>query len=233
MATPDKNPLATPKPGQPTQRYLDIAEIREDAVVMKDGTLRSVLMVSSINFALKSEDEQQAIIQGYMQFLNGLNHPIQICIQSRKMNIDNYLLRLKEQEEAIRNELLKTQIRGYMSFIKELVDLGDIMQKRFYVVVPYDAMAEGKKARGFLERVSTALSPAKIIKLNAKQFNDRRTALMQRAYGVAGGLQSLGLQVVQLDTQGLIELYYTSYNPEVLDSQKLVAVEDLQLEKMF
>src|SRR3990167_11360403 len=113
-----KNQLAKPKPGQPTQRFLDIAEIREDVVVMKDGTLRAALMVSSINFALKSEDEQQAIIQGYMQFLNGLEHPLQIVVQSRRMNIDGYLERLKAQEDTIANELLKTQIRDYTSFIK-------------------------------------------------------------------------------------------------------------------
>ncbi len=118
---------AKPKVGPPTQRFLDIAEIREDCVVMKDGTLRGVLMVSSINFALKSEDEQQATIQGYMQFLNGLEHTIQISIQSRKMNIDAYMNKLKEQEDKITNELLKSQIRDYMTFVKELVDLGDIM----------------------------------------------------------------------------------------------------------
>jgi hypothetical protein len=128
------------KPGQPTQRYLDIAEIREDTVVMKDGTLRAVIMVSSINFALKSEDEQQAIIQGYMQFLNGLEHPLQVVVQSRKMNADGYLATLRQQEETIHNELLKTQIRDYTSFIKELVDLGQIMQKRFFVVMPQQAI---------------------------------------------------------------------------------------------
>jgi hypothetical protein len=102
---PDKrNKLAKPKAGPPTQRYLDIAEIREDVVVMKDGTLRAVLLVSSINFALKSEDEQQATVQGYMQFLNSLEHPIQVVIQSRRMNIDAYMGNLKEQEETIHNE---------------------------------------------------------------------------------------------------------------------------------
>ena len=139
------------KPGQPTQRYLDIAEIREDAVVMRDGTLRAVVMVSSINFALKSEDEQQAIIQGYMQFLNGLEHPLQVVVQSRKMNVDGYLATLRQQEETIHNELLKTQIRDYTSFIKELVDLGQIMQKRFFVVVPYDPAEGNEKGKGFID----------------------------------------------------------------------------------
>lgn len=228
-----ENKLAKPKPGQPTQRFLDIAEIRENCVVMKDGTLRAVLMVSSINFALKSEDEQQAIIQGYMQFLNGLDHPLQIVIQSRRMNIDGYMLRLKEQEEKIGNELLKTQIRDYMSFVKELVELGEIMQKRFFVVVPFDPMEGNEKGKSFMTKLSAALSPAKIVKLNETRFRDRHDSLMQRASTVAGGLSSMSLQVALLDTQGLIELYYSSYNPDIYDAEKLVDVNKLRVETHF
>lgn len=228
----EKNKLAKPKVGPPTQRFLDIAEIREDVVVMKDGTLRAVLLVSSINFALKSEDEQQATIQGYMQFLNGLEHPIQISIQSRKMNIDNYMMKMKSQEETISNELLKGQIRDYMSFVRELVDLGEIMQKRFFCVVPYDPAEAGKQS-GFFQKLSAAISPAAIIKLNSKQFRDRREFIMQRVGNIAGGLQSMGLQVALLDTQGLIELYYSSYNPGVADEQKLAPIEKLQVDTRF
>ncbi|NBS69714.1 hypothetical protein EBT31_12500 [bacterium] len=225
-----RNALARPKAGPPTQRYLDIAEIRENVVVMKDGTMRMVLMVSSINFALKSEDEQQAVIQGYMQFLNSLNHPLQVCIQSRKMNIDGYLARLKAQEEGISNELLKTQIRDYTSFIKELVDLGEIMQKRFFVVVPYDASEGNEKGKGFFVKLQNAIYPASIVKLNAKQFEERRYAITQRTQLIAGGLESMGLSVAQLDTQGLIELYYNSYNPEVGETQPLEAIGKLHVE---
>lgn len=228
-----KNKLSKPKAGPPTQRYLDIAEIREDVVVMKDGTLRAVLLVSSINFALKSEDEQQATVQGYMQFLNGLEHPIQVVIQSRRMNIDGYMAQLKKQEETIQNELLKAQIRDYMSFVTELVELGEIMQKHFFVVVPYDPSETGEKRKSFVTRVQSALSPAKLLKLNAKQFNDRKSILLQRIANVSAGLQSMGLQVAMLDTQGLIELYYTCYNPQVLDTQKLSDINKLQVETKF
>lgn len=225
-----KNALAKPKIGPPTQRYLDIAEIRENVVVMKDGTLRMVLMVSSINFALKSDDEQQAVIQGYMQFLNGLEHPLQVSIQSRKMNIDGYLARLKTQEDTISNELLKTQIRDYTSFIKELVDLGEIMQKRFFVIVPYNANENSDKGKGFFSKLQNALYPASIVKLNAKQFADRKETIMRRTQIVSGGLESLGLSVALLDTQGLIELYYNSYNPEVSQTQPLEEVGKLHVE---
>ncbi len=228
-----QNTLAKPKAGPSTQRYLDIAEIREDVVVMKDGTLRAAMLVSSINFALKSEDEQQATIQGYMQFLNGLEHPIQVVVQSRRMNIDGYLEKLKEQEATIHNELLKTQIRDYMSFVQELVQLGKIMQKSFYVIVPYDPAETGDHGKGFIKRFTSSFSPAKILKLNTKQFNERKQTLTQRMANVAAGLGSMGLQVAMLDTQGLIELYYTCYNPQVLDSQKLVDTQKLQVETKF
>lgn len=223
--------LAKPKAGPPTQRFLDIAEIRENVVVLKDGTMRAVMMVSSLNFALKSEDEQQAIVQGYMQFLNGLEYPIQIVVQSRKMNIDGYLARLKVQEETITNELLRGQIRDYTSFIKELVELGEIMQKRFFVIVPYDPSQD--KQKGFMTKLSAAIMPASIVQLNAKVFRERHDALMQRAATVAGGLSSMGLQAVLLDTQGLIELYYTVYNPDVAENERMGDLNKIQVEMKF
>lgn len=223
--------LAKPKAGPPTQRFLDIAEIRENVVVLKDGTMRVVLMTSSLNFALKSEDEQQAIVQGYMQFLNGLEHPLQIVIQSRRMNVDGYLDRLKEQEATIPNELLRAQIRDYTSFVAELVQLGEIMQKRFFVVIPFDPLQDRKKS--FMGKISTALMPASVIKLNAKVFRDRHDALMQRASMVAAGLGSMGLQTALLDTQGLIELYYTVYNPDVAETEKMADINKLRVETSF
>ncbi|PIX62066.1 hypothetical protein CO057_00145 [Candidatus Uhrbacteria bacterium CG_4_9_14_0_2_um_filter_41_50] len=223
--------LAKAKPGPPTQRYLDIAEIKEDAVVLKDGTLRSVLMVSSINFALKSQDEQQATVQSYMQFLNGLDYPIQVVIQSRKMNVDAYMQALTKREAEITNELLKTQIRDYRSFVKELVELGEIMQKRFYIVIPYDPATD--KKQNFFTKLSAAVMPATIVKLNEKKFQDRKYELAQRVSIVQGGLTSMGLQSALLDTQSLIELYYTVYNPDVYDTQKLTDIDKLRVEEGF
>ena len=170
--------LAKAKPGPPTQRFLDIAEIREDVILLKDGSLRAVLLASSINFALKSADEQEALIQAYIQFINGLDFPLQIVIQSRRMNIDPYLAALAEQYKKQSNELLKTQIKEYTAFVKDLVELGEIMQKRFYVVVPYDPRTDRKK--NFFARLSEALTPAALIRLKAKQFEERREALLQR-----------------------------------------------------
>src|SRR3989338_9251921 len=119
-----------------TQTYLPIAEIKDGTVLLKDGTLRAVLMVSSINFALKSEDEQNALISAYVGFLNSIDFPIQIVVQSRKLQIGPYLEKLGEIERAQTNELLKVQIADYRAFVTELIEIGQIMTKRYYVVVP-------------------------------------------------------------------------------------------------
>lgn len=221
--------LAKPKQGLPTQRFLDIAEIREDVVVMKDGTLRAVVLVSSINFALKSEDEQMAIIQAYMQFLNSLEHPLQVVIQSRQMNIDPYLQNLKDQAQKTTNDALRMQINDYLSFVQELVTLGEIMQKSFYLVVPYDPSRD--KAKNFWQRLSAAVSPVARLKLKDKEFQDRRTELMRRAELLMGQLSSMSLKSTVLDTQGLIELYYTAYNPDVFDKEKMVDTNKIQVEQ--
>ncbi|MFA6428955.1 MAG: hypothetical protein WCV84_00460 [Patescibacteria group bacterium] len=221
--------LAGPKPGVPSQRYLDIAEIKEDTVIMKDGTLRAVLLVSSINFSLKSMDEQNAIVQAYMQFLNSIDFPIQVVIQSRKMNIDNYLRQLTESEKKLTNELLLKQIRDYRDFIKQLVELGDIMQKRFYVVVPLNpATAVGQKS--FMQRIGEILTPSITIRLSEERFRKQVFDLSLRVNQIKGGLQSMSLNAVQLDTQSLIELYYTVYNPDLFETQRMVDIGKLQME---
>lgn len=220
--------LAGSKPGVPSQRYLDIAEIKGDLVVLKDGTVRAVLLVSSINFSLKSVDEQNAIVQAYMQFLNGLEFPIQVVIQSRRMNIDDYLMKLRDSEKLQTNELLRRQIADYRDYVKQLVDLGEIMQKRFYVVVPLDPSTD--KQKGFFARLTEILTPSIAIRLSEDRFNKNKETLMLRVGQIISGLQSMSLNAVMLDTQSLIELYYTVYNPELFESQRMTETNRLQLE---
>jgi hypothetical protein len=220
--------LAGPKPGLASQKFLDIAEIREDTVIMKDGTLRAVLLVSSINFALKSVDEQNAIVQAYMQFLNGLDFPIQVVIQSRRMNIDNYLRQLSDQEKILTNDLLKRQIRDYKDFIKQLIQLGDIMQKRFFVVVPLNPATDEQK--GFFKRMGEILTPTVAIRLSEERFQKLKFDLSLRMNQVISGLSSMSLNAVPLDTQSLIELYYNVYNPELFQTQPLTDLAKLQVE---
>lgn len=220
--------LAGSKPGVPSQRYLDIAEIKEDIVVMKDGTIRGVLLVSSINFALKSVDEQNAIVQAYMQFLNSLDFPIQVVIQSRRMNIDEYMRKLIESERSQTNDLLRRQIADYRDYVKQLVDLGEIMQKKFFVVVPLDPATD--KQKGFFTRLTEILTPSVAIHLSDERFRKNKEQLMLRVNAVIGGLQSMSLNSVMLDTQSLIELFYTVYNPELFEHERMTSTQKLQLE---
>ena len=221
--------LANKKVKANTQRYLDIAEIKEDTVVMKDGTLRAVLLVSSINFALKSEDEQNAIISSYVSFLNFLEFPLQIVIQSRQLDIDNYLDRLKKIEKQQTNELLRMQTAEYRQYVAELVEIGDIMTKRFYIVVPYNPLSD--KEQSWVARFLGIFNAAKAVKLNQKEFNKRRLGLLQRVDHILTGLASMGLKAVTLDTQSLIELYYNTYNPDVYNAEKMVDVNRVQVEE--
>ncbi len=221
--------LAKNKINAYTQQYLNIAEIKEDTVVMKDGTLRAVLLVSSINFALKSEDEQNAVINSYISFLNNINFSIQIVIQSRELNIDNYLEYLKSKEKVQTNKLLKIQTTDYIEYIKDLTSLGKIMNKRFYVVVPYDPLSD--KHKGFFSLISEALRPATIIRLKDKIFRNYQEMLNRRIESVIGGFESMGVAAVRLDSQSLIELYYKTYNPETAKNQELVDLDKIRVEK--
>lgn len=224
--------LSGAKPGVPAQKYLDIAEIRDDIVILKDGTLRCVLLVSSINFSLKSVDEQNAIVQAYMQFLNGLEFPIQVVIQSRRMNIDTYVRTLDENEKTQTNDLLKRQIHDYREFVKQLVKMGDIMQKRFYVVVPYSSgdKAGGSTQKNFFQRMTEILTPTIASKITEDSFTKMKFDMSLRVSQIIGGLSSMSLNAVQLDTQSLIELYYTVYNPEMFETQRMMDLSRLQIE---
>lgn len=220
-----KNKKQNNKPS--TQEHLQINEIRDNTVIMDDGTLRSALMVSSINFALKNEDEQNAIIGSYVNFLNNINYPLQIVIQSRELNIDDYLERLKKREKEQTNELLKAQTSEYIEYIQDLVAMGKIMNKRFYVVVSYNPASDEKS--GFMDRFSSLLSPGKIIKMKDKKFYSLKKDLDKRVDSIISGLSSMGLNVVELDTQGLIELFYNIYNPIVSASQELADINELRV----
>jgi hypothetical protein len=229
MSKKKPDSLARNKVGVSTQQFLDIAEIKEDIVVLRDGTMRGVLLISSINFALKSEDEQNAIISAYVSFLNNIDFPLQIVIQSRELNIDSYLESLRQKAKEQTNELLKMQTNEYSQYIQELIAMSKIMNKRFYVVVPYNPMTD--KQKGFMSRFADVFNPATLIKMKEEKFLRRKNDLMHRVDNVVSGLTSIGLNAVQLDTQGLIELYYNSYNPATSANQKLVDVNQLRVQQ--
>ncbi|MFA7245468.1 MAG: hypothetical protein WC070_04835 [Candidatus Magasanikbacteria bacterium] len=213
-----------------TQTYLPIAEIRDDVVVLKDGTLRAVLITSSINFSLKSEDEQNATISSYVGFLNSLDFPIQISVQSRRLQVKPYLEKLMDQEKKQTNELLRIQTADYRSFIEELVDIGKIMTKKYYVIVPYDPLSNNKKS--FWSRFKEVVKPAISLRLKDERFKQRKDGLEMRVRQVSSGLENMGLSVAQLDTQSLIELYYNTYNPDIAFAEQLGDIEKQQIEEL-
>lgn len=222
-----KNQLARGKISVSTQQYLDIAEIKDDVVVMKDGTIRAILLVSSINFALKSEEEQNAIVSSYVGFLNNISFPVQIVIQSRKLNIENYLADLKQKEKEQTNELLKMQTKEYIQYVQELVSLGDIMTKSFYVCIPYNPLSD--KHKGFFQSLTEAFKPTTLIQMKGKRFDKYKDELNRRIDNITSALGSASLNSVRLDTQGLIELYYNTYNPDTSSNEKLVEVNNIKI----
>lgn len=224
------NKLVSNRINVSTQQYLDIAEIKDDVVIMKDGTLRAVILVSSINFALKSEDEQNAVINSYVMFLNNLNFMLEIVIQSRELDIDNYIDYLQEKEKQQINKLLKLQTSEYIEYIKELTSMGKIMNKRFLVVVPYNPLSD--KHKGFFSLFKEAVKPATSIKLKEKSFRRYQEMMNRRLDSVMGGLASMGVSVARLDTQSLIELYYKTYNPETSKNQPLVDIDNLRVNRI-
>ncbi|MCF7906743.1 TraC family protein [Patescibacteria group bacterium] len=212
-----------------TQKYLKISEIKNDCLVLKDGSLRVILLASSINFALKSEDEQKAVIQNYARFLNTLEFPLQIVTHSRPFNIDPYVNELNILRQNQTNELLRNQTTDYRDFIKELIDLGQIMSRRFYIVVPYNPGGDTKK--GFFSRGVDTLSAAIVVKIKKEKFETYREALFKRADNITAGLSSMGVKARPLDTQSLIELFYKIYNPTESKNQNLVDLKKLRIEE--
>lgn len=197
------------------QEFLPIDAIRDGIVVLKGGQgYRVILMVSSLNFALKSEEEQDALVFQYENFLNALDFPLQFVIQSRRLNIRPYLDALAGREKEETNELLKVQIGEYAEFVKSFVELTSIVSKTFFAAVPLTpSVAErsggimGGLSALFGGRAKTA--PA----AGEGEFAQWRGQLLQRVDAVAGGLKRLGLRVVPLDTEELVELFYGLYNP--------------------
>ncbi|OGB85164.1 hypothetical protein A2994_03330 [candidate division Kazan bacterium RIFCSPLOWO2_01_FULL_48_13] len=202
---------------QSTQKYLPFKAIKEGVIIMKDGGLRAVLMVNSINFNLKSQDEQTALLDSYQSFLNALGFPIQITIQSRILDLDNYLTHLENITKSQNNELLQTQSQEYIAFVRELIGVANIMSKTFYVIIPY---SPGLAAAGnFLTRLFSK-KPVTIM----GRFKEDKEELLRRTSLVANGLAPLGLSSALLNTEELIDLLYSNYNPDSARRQKLFNV---------
>lgn len=216
------------KPAQSTQKYLDIAEIKDNTIIMKDGSLRAVIVVSSTNFALKSEDEQNAITAAYQNFLNSLDFPVQILMHSRVLDINGYLEKLRTLAASQTNELLRIQMNEYIEYIARLVEYSSIMSKNFYVVVPYSA-TQIKETFG--SRLLRLFNPAAQIAIHEEDFEKAKSRLQERIDHAVSELGGMGLRSLVLNTEELVELLYSSYNFEFASPLHAEALEGIELNK--
>lgn len=212
---------------QAAQQFVPIKEIRDGVVILRDGTMRMVLMASSINLALKSEDEQAAILMQFQSFLNSLEFSTQIFIQSRRLDIRPYLARLEERHREEMNELLKIQIREYIGFIKTVTQSTNIMNKLFLIVVPFSPtkpVTANTPSGGLLGGLFGGKKEAKpvITQSAIDAFEEARSQLEQRAGIISQGLARTGVRIVPLGTEELTELYHHLFNPG--EEEKRIAV---------
>lgn len=199
---------------RPTQEFVPIKEIRDGLIVLKDGGVRAVLLASSVNMALKSYDERQALYYNYQAFLNSIDFSLQILTQSRRYDILPYLSVLGDRQKEELEPLMKVQIREYIEFIKGFTDTHNIMQKRFYIIVPYTSSLSDAS-------ISSIMPSNPFKKTTSKQekedetalFEERRSQLEQRLAVIISGLKRIGVRAVQLGSDELVELFHKSFNP--------------------
>lgn len=213
-----------------TQSYLKIAEIHDKVAILKNGGLRAVLKCSSINLYLKSEQEQNAVIYSYQSFLNTLEFPIQIVVRSRKLDIDQYIANMRKMGEKQKNILLQRQTLEYADYIQRLVEYADIMEKEFYVVVPYDPFRANKST--LIQKFFSYMNPRDSVtevRRRRTEFNELKKGLSGRVSSVKSGLEGCGLHVEELTTPQLIELFYKVHNPLTSRIQKLNKVQEMSV----
>lgn len=191
-----------------TKQFVQIQEIRNGVVILKNGGLRAVLLTSSMNFILKSSVEQQGIINVFREFLDSIEWPVQIIINSRQINLDNYMADLDERAQKQENELMRLQISEYSDFIKSLISISNIISKNFYIVVPYSPL--NLKKGGILKGLSSGI---KTNTYSDSILEEYKNQLWQRVKHIQAGLRRLTLRAEPLNTKELLELYYNFYNP--------------------
>lgn len=224
-AAPKSNPNST-------QNSLQIAEIRDGIVIMQDGSFRSVIMVKSINFDLMSPQEREAVEYSYQGFLNSLYFPVQIFTRSQKVDLRPYIEKLDKIRSEHDNMLLALLMEDYIAFMSDLATQTSIMDKKFYVVVPYIPLINGQKAveasKNFISNFIGSFSKNEThVVINEADLEAAKNELRNRVQATLGGLLQCGVQGLPLDTQELIELYYDAYNPDTATRQKLKNFNDL------
>lgn len=202
---------------RPSQDFVPIEQVRDGLLVLKDGSIRAILMASSVNIVLKSEDEQAAILGQFKNFLNSLDFSIQIFIQSRELDIRPYIALLESAYHDQDSELMKIQVREYIDFVRGFVEGSSIMTKAFYVVIPYSPpMLNTSGGDGGIRSILTS-SPQGNARVSREVFEEYRSQVEQRIAVVANGLARTGIRAAQLGTEETIELFYRLFNIGELD----------------
>lgn len=200
-------------PTNATQEFVPIKEVRDGVVVLKDGGMRSILLCSSLNFSLKSEDERNAILFQFQDFLNSLDFSIEILVQSRKLDIRPYIALLEEQEKKQINNLMKIQVREYIEFIRSFTESANIMTKHFFIIVPYNpAILNAGTPGSILSKFGLKAVPTGKSR-GDQSFDESRSQLEERLSVVEQGLVRCGIRVARLGTEEVIELFYKAFNP--------------------
>lgn len=205
-------------PGKPTQNFVPLKDIKNGVMVLNDESLRMVIMTSSLNFGLKSNDEQAAIIMQFQNFLNSLEFPVQIFVQSKRLDIKPYLQMLEEREKVQLLDNMKIQVHEYIEFIKHFTEQTNIMSKTFFIIVPY--------TRGITLSAQSSSGPLaglfggtpKKQPVNMKSFEESRIQLEQRVSIVEQGLARCDIRTTRLGTEEITELFYRKFNPGELES---------------
>lgn len=191
-----------------TQDFVPVRDIRDNVVILKNGQMCIVLLASSINFALKSADEQQAILSQFQSFLNTIDFSLQFYIQSRRLNIQPYLDKLSQREVLQDNDLMRIQLREYMQFIRTFATEVDVMSKNFFIVIPYSPTQID-----FSSNIGAMFGKKKDLTIEDAKFEENRLQLEQRASLVEQGLTRIGVRTIALQNEELVELYYHIFNP--------------------
>ena len=211
-----------------THKLLEVENIKDGILILKNGSLRQIIAVSGINLLLKSDEEQSMICHAFQDFLNSLDFSIQLIVHSREISLKNYLERLKEQEKKEPSNLLKLQIREYIEFIKKLVEKGIFYQKSFFVVVPYDMPLIHRKGSIFSFLKLPFKKSKTFKKMDPYSFEKKKIQLLQRVELVIEGLERMGLVNKVLTTNEVIELLYNLYNPGIVEKTGLEILKKLE-----
>lgn len=203
---------------KPSQKFIAAETVNDNVVIMKDGSLKAILLTSSVNFELKSTEEQNALLFQYQNFLNSLDFSTQIIVQSRKLDLDEYIATVSEQSRLETNELLKIQAQEYIDFVRGFVEISNVMAKTFYIAVSVSPL-EGMKKGGISGLFS---SSKKIGQVNAQEFLRLKNQLDQRVDYIISGIRAMGVRAVRLGKDELLELLYSLYNPGEEKSEEML-----------